>query len=106
VLLVCLSFAQGAFAQASGKITGTVTDNVGVVPGVTVTVTNASAGLTRTAVTNASGQFEVPSLPGGAYTVKTAMEGFKEISVTVPLNAGETRDLGKLTLAAGGRRKR
>src|SRR5689334_1430765 len=102
VAVMCLVHARAGYAQASGKITGTVVDNVGVVPGVTVTVTNPAAGLTRTAVTNAQGVFEIPSLPGANYTLKTTMEGFKEITMQVPLAAGESRDLGKLTLQAGG----
>src|SRR5215471_1226364 len=96
---VCLLHAYTGHAQGTnGKITGTVVDNVGVVPGVTVTVTNPANGQVRTAVTNAQGVFELPSLPGANYQVTTAMEGFKEINMNVLLNAGETRDLGKLTL--------
>jgi len=103
IAMLCLVHARAGYAQANGKITGTIVDNVGVVPGVTVTVTNPAAGLTRTAVSNAQGVFEIPSLPGANYTVKTSMEGFKEITMQVLLNAGENRDLGKLTLQAGGR---
>src|SRR5262245_53275138 len=98
VMMLCLGFAASAFAQGaqSATLTGTVVDNVGVVPGATVTVTNAAQGVSRTAVTDAQGAFRVTPLPPGTYQVKIAMEGFKQIDSTVPLQTGESRDLGKL----------
>ena len=104
VMVLALTGASTAFAQVTtGSITGTVVDNVGVVPGATVTVTNASVGITRTAVTNEQGSFRIPTLPVGQYSLKVTMEGFKQIDMTVPLSAGENRDLQKLTLTVGGR---
>ena len=84
-------------------ITGTAVDNVGVVPGVMVIVSNPSSGLMRTVITNAQGVFEVLSLPSANYTVRTSMQGFRDITIQVSLNAGEPRHLGKLTLQAGPR---
>ena len=44
-----------------------------------------------------------PSVPPGRYAVKVNMEGFKQIDMAdLPLSAGEVRDLGRLTLSAGG----
>ena len=105
VLMLSLGFAVSAFAQGaqSATLTGTIVDNVGVVPGATITVTNPATGLVRTGVTDAQGQFRITPLPPGQYQVKINMEGFKQIDSNVPLQTGEARDLGKLTLAVGGR---
>jgi hypothetical protein len=83
-------------------LSGTVGDNVGVVPGATVTATNAASGTVRTATTNEQGIFRLVSLPPGAWAVKISMEGFKAVDTNVTLSAGEVRDLNKLTLSAGG----
>ena len=48
------AFAQG---QGNGTFTGTVTDNDGVLPGATVTVTDPSTGLIRSIQTNEQGIF-------------------------------------------------
>jgi Carboxypeptidase regulatory-like domain/TonB dependent receptor-like, beta-barrel len=77
-VFVCLSLAATGFAQqTSGTIAGTVIDPSGaVVPGVGVTATNQSTGLTRTTSTNTHGQYRIPYLPVGTYTVRTSKEGF------------------------------
>ena len=105
VLLLCVGFAAAAFAQGaqSANLTGTVVDNVGVVPGATITITNPATGAVRTGVTDAQGQFRLVALPPGQYQLKINMEGFKQIDMAIPLQAGESRDLQKLTLAVGGR---
>jgi outer membrane receptor protein involved in Fe transport len=67
-----------AFAQATGTITGVVTDDQGaVVPGVTIEVTNTATNQTRTATTGADGFFSVPRLQPGPYSVKATLQGFK-----------------------------
>jgi hypothetical protein len=74
--------ASLASAQAvSGTLLGNVRDSTGaVLPGVSVTVTNEDTGLTRTAVTDANGEFTVPSVPTGTYTVTAELSGFKKLS--------------------------
>jgi len=63
------------------EITGTVTDLTGaVIPGATVEVRETSSGKTRTAKTNAAGQFSLSGLPAGDYKVQLAVPGFKSIS--------------------------
>ena len=102
--VVLLAGAATASAQAVyGALTGTTVDNVGVVPGATVTATQVSTNAVRTAVSNDQGVFRIPSLPPGRYRVKVEMDGFKPVSIEeFNLLAGELRDLGKLTLSAGG----
>ncbi|HET6956422.1 MAG TPA: carboxypeptidase regulatory-like domain-containing protein [Vicinamibacterales bacterium] len=71
-------------AQAvTGTILGLITDATGsVMPGTTVTLTNTGTGQVRSVTTDANGEYTVPSLPTGKYTVKAELSGFK--TVTVP----------------------
>src|ERR1039458_10190811 len=63
-ILSVIFMALGLFAQATGRIGGTVIDPSGqVAPGVTVVCRNTETGLTRSADTNQSGIFEFPDLP-------------------------------------------
>jgi hypothetical protein len=100
-----LAGASNAFAQGgqTATLTGTVLDNVGVVPGATVTITNLSTNATAMAVTNEQGAFRLVSVQPGRYTARISMQGFKQIDIAeFPLSAGENRNLGQQTLQAGG----
>jgi hypothetical protein len=67
-----------AAAQATGQINGLITDTQGgVLPGVTVEVTNMDTGAIRTAVTGADGLYTVPLLQPGNYSVRASLSGFK-----------------------------
>ena len=58
-----LVLAAPAYAQ-NAQIVGTVKDATGgVVPGATVTAKNGDTGFTRSAVTEANGEYRLPSLP-------------------------------------------
>src|SRR5687768_1126764 len=60
-----------------GAIVGTVTDQSGAtVPGAGVTVTNTGTNISRTAVTNESGYYEVLALVPGIYRVHSELAGF------------------------------
>jgi trimeric autotransporter adhesin len=73
-----LSSAADATAQTfQGGLRGAVKDAQGVIPGVTVTLTNDATGVTRDTVTNESGEFSFPALDPGAYAVKAGVTGFK-----------------------------
>ncbi|HEV2493156.1 MAG TPA: carboxypeptidase-like regulatory domain-containing protein [Terriglobia bacterium] len=71
--------AGSAFADVYGTIRGVVTDQSGaVIAGATVTITNTSTGIARTATTTADGSYVVVQLPAPAtYTVKAESKGFK-----------------------------
>ena len=71
-------------AQAvTGTILGTVSDTTGAaVPGATVTLTNLGTGLTRSMVTDSTGEYTVPSLPTGKYRLVAELPGFR--TVTMP----------------------
>ena len=47
-----------------------------MLPGATVTARNEETGLTRTAVTEAAGDYRLPALPPGRYTVTAELQGF------------------------------
>src|ERR1700730_15806053 len=73
--LLCLPLL--ALAQ-DASIVGTVTDPSGSgVPDVQITITNLETGLTHTIKTNDAGQYVVPDLHVGHYTVRAASTGFK-----------------------------
>ena len=74
--LISIASAPSAFAQ-NAQITGTVKDSSGaIIPGATVTARNLDTGLARTGVTDAAGEFRLPSLPPGRYSVSTELSGF------------------------------
>lgn len=58
---------------------GTVTDSTGgVVANAKVTATNVSTGFTRSATTAKDGNFELPAMPIGTYSVSVTANGFKK----------------------------
>jgi hypothetical protein len=70
-----------ALAQ-NAQITGVVKDQSGaIIPGATITATNADTGFTRSAVSDEKGEYRLPALPPGSYAVATELQGF----------SGETR---------------
>ena len=79
VLAAFVSMISSAAAQtATGQITGTVRDATGaVMSGVKVVVTNQQTGLTRETKTGANGDYVLPLLPAGIYSVTGEQTGFK-----------------------------
>jgi len=62
-----------------GNIVGRVTDPTGaVIPGAEVRVTNAATGVAAATKTNASGNFFLPYLLPGTYTLTVELTGFKK----------------------------
>jgi hypothetical protein len=82
-------------AQESGQIAGTVKDQSGaVIPNVTVTASEAGTNLSRTAVSNSSGQYELRSLRPTTYTVSAEISGFKKVTESdVRLEANQSLTL-------------
>src|SRR5688572_775529 len=73
------ALSSAAFAQGgNATLSGTVFDQgQAVLPGVTVTVTNEATGIVRESTTGAEGQFIVPTLTPGVYTVRVDLAGFQ-----------------------------
>ena len=90
LLATCIAHAQGV--GTSGEIAGTVTDaNGSVVVNATVTVVATQTGLTRTVMTNATGQFRVAGLSPATYDVSAKMSGFAtQIRKGVVVTVGQT----------------
>ena len=78
-LLFALIFTPYLSAQTTtGRILGSVKDNSGgSVGGATVTVTDPDRGVTRSAVTDASGEYLIGNLAPGKYKVRVEAKGFK-----------------------------
>jgi len=77
VQVVGVSPAAGQTA-ATGQIVGTITDpSKAAVASATVTVTNEATGVARTVKTTAEGDYVVPLLPPGTYSVTVEAPGFK-----------------------------
>ncbi len=68
------------YAQDSrGTVLGRVTDSSGsVIPSAEVRITNDATGVSSSAKTNESGNFVLPYLPTGTYTINCQMDGFKK----------------------------
>jgi hypothetical protein len=83
-LALALILSGPAFGQIrSGVITGAVADPTGaVIPGAVVSVVNQETNVVATAVTDATGNFAVPYLAPGRYTVNIEKPGFTKYSRT------------------------
>ena len=99
-MLAAPALAQSQAANAG--IEGTVKDaSGGVLPGVTVTITNTDTGTERVVVTNDVGLFRAPLLPLGTYRVVAELQGFKKYEQTgIKLSVGET-SVVNVTLGVG-----
>jgi hypothetical protein len=77
-VLVCLWMGVFAFAQSDrGTITGTISDATGaLIPGAKITLTNADTGTVGETVSTSTGNYTLPSLPAGTYTLKVEQAGF------------------------------
>jgi len=96
VAMLCIVISVAAFAQSdsatSGSINGKVTDGTNTaLPGVTVTATNLDTGLTRTRVTEATGEYTINLLPPGRYRVDAELSGLgKAASPTLTVLLGNS----------------
>ncbi len=98
IALLLLLPSRAAFAQYdTGGLVGTIRDSSGsAVPNVTVTVTNDATGVATVVKTNDSGDYEVPSLHVGVYTISASATGFaiaEAKSITLSVGARERIDL-------------
>ncbi len=74
--------AAPSFAQAQGKITGTVRVlNGEAVSGAAVTITNQETGARQTVTSVAGGAYEAANLPAGLYSVSADVQGFRGVVV-------------------------
>jgi Carboxypeptidase regulatory-like domain len=102
--IIILGAAAGS-AQSTATLSGTVTDPSGaVVPQAQVTVRGLATGVTRVVKSDAAGNYTVPSLQPGSYSVTVQSQGFADYSVpgvTLGVDQNVTAN-AKLGLAATG----
>ena len=82
-LLIAVVIApHTAMAQLAGQgaVTGMVTDSSGaVIPLATIAATNDATGITTTTTSTSAGDYRLPALDPGSYTVITAAKGFERL---------------------------
>jgi hypothetical protein len=96
VVVGLLVLAPRLSAQAAGgTISGKVVDKGGAaLPGVTVAASQKGTGYERNTVTGSDGDFRLPSLPVGTYSVKADLSGFGTVTVDeVIVDVASTRNL-------------
>lgn len=102
MLTLLLFVAVSAFGQTTASIKGNVSDPQGAaVAGAKIAVTGV--GIDRSTQSNGSGDYEVPALPPGKYTVQVNASGFQtEVAkdVTVEVNTNVTQNFALKVAAA------
>jgi len=95
VCLLTFLVVPFVYGQATGSISGTVTDATGsAVPAAKVTVTAPATGSSRSATTNESGEYTVPLLGVANYKVEVELQGFQTaIANDIRLQVDEHREL-------------
>lgn len=89
-LLAIAMLAAPVLAQIpTGTLTGKITNDGQPLPGATVTAKAPQLQGARTATTGANGDFALPNLPPGEYTVSIEMSGFAKATRTVKLGAAQ-----------------
>ncbi|MCG3194992.1 MAG: hypothetical protein DIJKHBIC_04260 [Thermoanaerobaculia bacterium] len=92
LLVLPLLVATQVFAQGigTGTVNGRITDQEGQgLPGVTVTAKSPALQGSRSAVTNVNGDYLLPNLPPGDYTLNYSMPGFTATTRTTKVSAGQ-----------------
>ncbi len=90
--------ALGAYAQyENGSLVGTIHDSSGAaIPNVNVTVSNNATGIATIVTTSGTGDYEVPSLRFGIYTITAKAAGFADAvakEITIPVGGRVRIDL-------------
>jgi outer membrane receptor protein involved in Fe transport len=81
--LLCLRPADARAQITTADLVGTIRDvSGGIVPGVTVTMTNEATGVTRSATTGEGGTYVFTALPPGVYTLTAELAGFRKVERT------------------------
>jgi hypothetical protein len=101
LLLAVFLFAQ----NDRGTITGEVKDQSGaVVPGATVIATNTASGTDTKTTTTETGNYTIPSLTAGIYSLSVEMKGFKkfiqsniEVQVSITNRVDASLEVGAST---------
>src|SRR5579864_959809 len=105
LVVVCIGSALPGWAQSTntGTVTGIVTDPSGaVVAGATVTLTDVSTNVARTANTNSAGRYTFVDVTPGIYSVSVTKAGFSTVKTDrVEVQVGASLTVS-LSLPVGG----
>ena len=103
LVLFLLASAGALFAQSvtSAALRGRVTNEGQGLPGVLVTVKSVALQGARTTSTSSNGDYVLPGLPPGEYTVTFALQGFKPEVRTQPVTVGQEARLDAVLSLAG-----
>lgn len=95
---------QHVLAQTgTSSLSGVVTDDQkSTVPGATVTLTSASTGATREAVSAENGSYQFLAVPPGVYTLKTSLTGFKTTVIEKVQLSTDSSQRVDVSLSVGG----
>jgi len=88
---------QAVTASLAGKILDT---SGGTVAKANVTIANPATGLSRSVQSSGTGDYLLPALPAGDYTVSVELAGFQKQTRSLTLQVGQTATLD-FTLAPG-----
>jgi hypothetical protein len=92
-ILVVVTISISSFAQSNyGAVRGIVTDAIeGTLSNAVVTLTSEATKISRTTVTNGSGEYVFNAVEPGKYSLSATMRGFKiEQSTSLVVDAGNT----------------
>ena len=94
-LLIFFLISSGLHGQATGSISGNITDATGgAVAGAKVTVTAQETGVSRDAITDNAGHYDLPLLGIAHYTVRAELQGFQTVEQRdVRLQVDEHREV-------------
>ena len=99
--LLLLSAPAIANAQQTGAIAGKVTDTSGaILPGVTIEARSAVLPSPRVTQTTANGEYRLPALPPGTYTVKFELSGLQTVQRQALVQLGQDT-IADATLGVG-----
>ncbi len=96
ILLPLLLLLPGLlFAQTdTGRVRGSVNDPQGaLLSGANVTLTNTDTGLTKTATTDAQGNFNFDAVPRGRYKVEVQQKGFRSASAEFVVEVSQVKQV-------------
>src|SRR5690242_7662398 len=85
-----IAHGQAVNATLSGKV---VDSSGGSIGKATVTVTNTSTGFSRTVQASDAGEYMIPALPAGDYSVFAVFTGFGKQTKTITLQVGQAAAL-------------
>ena len=96
IVSICLLLAveQGWSQETRATVSGRITDSTGaIVPGASVRLVHMATNVSRTTVSNDSGNYSAPLLEIGTYQVTAEKQGFRRFGQEIELRTGDALEL-------------